>query len=141
MILLNFILKCDSIEILYSNMFLLKYVELVNGSIIVIIPAEGGCSIENQRSRANCILDVVGRPGDVSVQFGNDDADDGVQSGDDDVDDLENEGPGIGHGGWVDGEWHDPIDPHPIAPRERCSRSEFDLDYISNPIQVMTSRN
>jgi hypothetical protein len=38
----------------------------------------------------------------VSVQFGNNDADDGVQSGDDDADDLENEGPGIGHEvGWM----------------------------------------
>jgi hypothetical protein len=52
----------------------------------------------------------------VGVQFGNDDANNGVQSGDDDTDDQANEVPGIGHGGWVDGVWHDPIDPHPIAP-------------------------
>jgi hypothetical protein len=37
----------------------------------------------------------------VVVQFGNYDADNGVQSGDDDDDNLENEGPRIGHGGWV----------------------------------------
>jgi hypothetical protein len=77
----------------------------------------------------------------VSVQFGNDDADDGVQSGDDDADDLENEGPRIEHGGWVDGQWHDLIDPHPIAPTECCSRSEFDPDYIPDPVQVMTTHD
>jgi hypothetical protein len=54
----------------------------------------------------------------VRVQFGNNDADDNVQSGDNDAGDLENEGPGIGHGGWMDGQWHDPIDPHAITPRE-----------------------
>jgi hypothetical protein len=77
---------------------------------------------------------------DVSVQFGNDDADDGVQFVNDDAD-LENEGPGIGHGGWVDGEWHDPIYPYPTAPRERHSRLEFDPDYIPNPVKVMTTRD
>jgi hypothetical protein len=74
----------------------------------------------------------------VIVQFGGDDADDGVQSGDDDDNNLENEGPGIGHEGWVGGQWHDPIDPHPIAPRERRSRSEFDPYYIPNLVQLMT---
>jgi hypothetical protein len=54
---------------------------------------------------------------------------------------LENEGSGIGHGGWVDGQWHDPIDPHPIAPKERHSGSEFDPDYIPNPVQVMTTHD
>jgi hypothetical protein len=41
----------------------------------------------------------------------------------------------------VDGQWHDSIDPHPIAPRERRSRSEFDPDYIPDPVQVMTARD
>ncbi|RLN30111.1 hypothetical protein C2845_PM05G21440 [Panicum miliaceum] len=58
---------------------------------------------------------------DIGVQSGNDDADDGMQSRDDDADDLENEGPRIGHGDWVDGMWHNPIDPHPMAPSERRS--------------------
>jgi hypothetical protein len=67
------------------------------------------------------------------VQFKNDDADDDFQStGDDDAEDLTHEGPGIGHEGWVKGVWHNPIDPHPITPRERLSRSEFDSDYILN---------
>jgi hypothetical protein len=70
----------------------------------------------------------------IDVQFGNDYADDGVQSGDNDADDLANEGPGIGPGGWVDGMWHDPIDPHQIAPRECYSRMEFDPEYIPNPV-------
>jgi hypothetical protein len=76
-----------------------------------------------------------------TVQFGNNDADDGVQSGDDDDDNLENKGPGIGHWGWVGGQWHDPIDPHPIAPREHRSGLEFDPDYILNLVQVMTTRD
>jgi hypothetical protein len=78
---------------------------------------------------------------DVRVQFGTDYADDSVHPGDDDADDLENEGHGIGHGRWVDGQWHDPMDPHPIAPRECRSRSEFNPDYISNPVQVMTTHD
>jgi hypothetical protein len=41
----------------------------------------------------------------------------------------------------VDDQWHDPIDPHPIAPRECRSRSEFDPDYILNLVQVMTTRD
>jgi hypothetical protein len=40
----------------------------------------------------------------------------------------------------VDGQWHDLIDPHPIAPRTCRSRSEFDPDYIPNQVQVMTVR-
>jgi hypothetical protein len=78
---------------------------------------------------------------DVGVQFWNDDADDGVQSGEDDANDLANKGSRIGHGCWIDSVWHDPIDPHPIAPREQRSRSEFDPDYISNPVQVMTTHD
>ena len=76
---------------------------------------------------------------DVSAQTGTDNADDGVQSRDDDANDLADEGPGIGHGGWVDGVWHDPIDPHPVAPRESHSRSEVDPDYIPYPVMVMTT--
>jgi hypothetical protein len=41
---------------------------------------------------------------DDLADVGNDDADDGVQSGDYDSDNLENKGPRIGHGGWVDGQ-------------------------------------
>jgi hypothetical protein len=41
----------------------------------------------------------------------------------------------------MDGKWHDPIDPHPIAPRECRSRLEFDSDYILNPVQVMSTRD
>jgi hypothetical protein len=78
----------------------------------------------------------------VAVQFENDDADANVQSaGDDDADDLATEGPGIGLGGWVEGVWHDPIDPHPITPRECRSVSEFDPYYIRYPVQVMTTRD
>jgi hypothetical protein len=65
----------------------------------------------------------------------------GVQFGNDDADDLKNEGPGIVHGGWVDGQWHDPIDSHPNTPRERHSRLEFDPDYIPDSVQVMTTRD
>jgi hypothetical protein len=69
---------------------------------------------------------------DIGVQSRDVDANDGIQLGDD-------EGPGIGHGAWVGREWHNPIDPHPFPPRERCSRSEFDPDYELNPRQVMSS--
>ena len=57
----EFIWLVHSIETLYSNIFLLKYVELVNGSTVVIIPAKGGCSSANRRSWANCIRGSVGR--------------------------------------------------------------------------------
>jgi hypothetical protein len=67
----------------------------------------------------------------VGAQSGYDEADVGIQSGDD-------EGPQIGEGAWVEGVWHDPIDPHPFAPRESHLRLEFHLDYNLNPIQVMT---
>jgi hypothetical protein len=71
--------------------------------------------------------------GNVRVQSEDDDAGNSVESGDD-------EGPEIGHGAWVGGVWHDPIDPHPFPPRESRSRSEFDHDYEPNLRQVMTTR-
>jgi hypothetical protein len=71
---------------------------------------------------------------DIGVQSRDVDANDGIQLGDD-------EGPGIGHGAWVGGVWHDQIDPHHFATRESQSRLEFDLDYIPNPVQVMTMCN
>jgi hypothetical protein len=103
-----------------------------------------------QREGATPQIDEVGRIAsqmswddlsDISVQFGDDNDDDGVQSRDDDDDDLADEGPGIGHGAWVGGVWHDQIDPHHFATRESQSRLEFDLDYIPNPVQVMTMCN
>jgi hypothetical protein len=69
----------------------------------------------------------------VVAQSGDDDADDGVQSDD-------NEGPGLGHGAWVEGLRQDPLDPHPFPPRERRSWSELDPDYEPYPSQVMTTR-
>jgi hypothetical protein len=48
MFLFKSIFKYVSIQILYSNIFPLKYVELVNGSSVVIIPAKGGCSTANR---------------------------------------------------------------------------------------------
>ena len=70
--------------------------------------------------------------GNVRVQSEDDDAGNGVESGDD-------EGPKIGHGAWVGGVWHDPIDPHPFTPRVSRSRLEVDLDYVPYPVQVMTT--
>ena len=48
-------------------------------------------------------------------------------------------GPRIGEGAWVDGVWKDPLDPHPVEPRQRCSREEFDPDYEPER-QVMRTR-
>ena len=48
-------------------------------------------------------------------------------------------GPRIGEGAWVDGVWQDPLDPHPVEPRQRCSREEFDPDYEPER-QVMHTR-
>ena len=53
----------------------------------------------------------------------------GVQSGDDEVDRDR-------QGAFVAGQWLDPIDPHPIPPRERFSLSDFDSDYVSSPALV-----
>ena len=55
----------------------------------------------------------------------------GVQSGDDEVD-------RDGQGAFVAVQWLDPIDPHPIPPRERFSLSDFDLDYVPSPARVRT---
>jgi hypothetical protein len=64
------------------------------------------------------------------VQFGNNEYDvDAVSRDDDD--------PRIGQGAWVDGKWHDPLDPHPVQPRESHSRKEFDPDYEPKAHQVM----
>ena len=60
-----------------------------------------------------------------------DEGDAGVESGDDEI-------PQIGRGAYIAGVWCDPIDPHPFPQRERCSRSEFDQDYIPSPIRVRT---
>ena len=49
------------------------------------------------------------------------------------------EGPRIGEGAWVDGVWKDPLDPHPVEPRQRWSRVEFDPDYEPKR-QVMHTR-
>ena len=50
----------------------------------------------------------------------------GVQSGDDEVD-------RDGQGAFVAGQWLEPIDPHPIPPRQRFSLSDFDPDYVPSP--------
>jgi hypothetical protein len=47
----------------------------------------------------------------ASHMVGDDESGVGVESRDD-------EGPKVGHGAWVEGQWHDPIDPHSFAPRE-----------------------
>ena len=57
--------------------------------------------------------------------------DTGVESGDD-------EGPQEGQGAYVAGVWCDALDPHPIAPRQRCSLSDFDPDYVPSPARVRT---
>ena len=43
------------------------------------------------------------------------------------------------YGVWVDGVWQDPLDPHPVERRQRCSREEFDPDYEPER-QVMHTR-
>ena len=66
----------------------------------------------------------------LDSQMGWDD-DAGVQSGEDEVD-------WDGQGAFVAGLWLDPIDPHPIPPRQRFSLSDFDLDYVLSPARVRT---
>ena len=61
------------------------------------------------------------------------DANPGVHSGDD-------EGPQMGQGAYVARVWCNPLDPHPVPPRERCSRSEFNPDYVPSPIRVRTCK-
>jgi len=56
-----------------------------------------------------------------------------------DVVSEDEEGPRIGEGAWLDGVWQDPLDPHPVEPRQRCSREEFDPDYEPER-QVMHTR-
>ena len=53
----------------------------------------------------------------------------GVRSGDDEVD-------WDGQGAFVVGQWLEPIDPHPIPPRQRFSLSDFDPDYVPSPARV-----
>ena len=65
---------------------------------------------------------------DVEVQSATDES----ESGDDD-------GPRIGQGAWVNSRWEDPLDPHPVESRQRCSREEFDPDYEPER-QVMHTR-
>ena len=55
----------------------------------------------------------------------------GVQSGDDEVD-------RDGQGAFVAGQWLEPIDPHPIPPRQRFLLSDFDPDYVPSPARVRT---
>ena len=50
----------------------------------------------------------------------------------------DDEGPQIGRGAYVDRVWQEPLDPHPFPQRETRSRSEFDPDYVPNPIWVKT---
>uniref|UniRef100_K3Y197 Uncharacterized protein n=1 Tax=Setaria italica TaxID=4555 RepID=K3Y197_SETIT len=47
--------------------------------------------------------------------------------------DENNDGPEIGAGVWVEGVWQDPLDPHPLPPREGRSMVDFDPDYNPNP--------
>ena len=54
-----------------------------------------------------------------------------VQSGEDEVDRE-------GQGAFVAGLWLDPIDPHPILPRQRFSLSDFHRDYVPSPAWVRT---
>ena len=43
-----------------------------------------------------------------------------------------------GQGTFVAGQWLEPIDPHPIPPRQRFSLSDFDPDYVPSPARVRT---
>jgi hypothetical protein len=56
------------------------------------------------------------------------------------VESRDDEGPQVGQGAWVGGQWHDLIDPHPLPHRESRSKLEFDPEYVANPSQVMTTR-
>ena len=59
----------------------------------------------------------------VGDQSGNDRSDDvGDESGDD-------QGPRIGEGAWQGNLWVDPVDPHPVAQRERRLDKAIDPDY------------
>ena len=60
-----------------------------------------------------------------------DEGDAGVEHGDD-------EGPRVGQGAYVAGVWCDAIDPHLFGPRQRCSLSDIDPDYVPSPIRVRT---
>jgi hypothetical protein len=59
-------------------MFLLKYVELVNGSTVVIIPAKGGCSTTMNEVEQIAPQMAWYDKADIVAQSGDDDADDGV---------------------------------------------------------------
>ena len=70
---------------------------------------------------------------DIDVQSGEDESGVDAETGDED-------GPRVGQGAWVGNRWHDPLDPHPIPPRESRSREAFDPDYEPEPRQVMNTR-
>ena len=59
---------------------------------------------------------------DIDVQSGEDESGVDAETGDED-------GPRVGQGAWVDGKWHNPLDPHPIPQRESHSRDALDPDY------------
>ena len=67
----------------------------------------------------------------VSQMEWDDEGDAGVEHGDD-------EGPRVGQGAYVAGVWCDAIDPHPFGPRQSCSLSDIDPDYVPSPIRIRT---
>ena len=64
---------------------------------------------------------------------------DAVES-DVDAESGDEDGPRVGQGAWVNSRWQDPIDPHPVPQRERCSMEELDPDYEPEQRQVMNTR-
>jgi len=67
-------------------------------------------------------------------------ADVDVQSATDESESGDEDGPRVGQGAWVGNRWHDPLDPHPVPPRESRSREAFDPDYEPEHRQVMNTR-
>ena len=69
---------------------------------------------------------------DIDVQSVQDESDVDAESGDED-------GPRVGQGAWVDGRWHDPLDPHTFPQRESRSMEALDPDYEQEQRQVMNT--
>ena len=67
-------------------------------------------------------------------------ADVDVQSATDEAESGDEDGPRVGQGAWVDGRWHDPLDPHTFPQRESRSMEALDPDYEPEQRQVMNTR-
>ena len=124
-------IKCSFIS--HSNYLRwLCNVEVGNGSSIVIFPTKGWCRTA-RRAWTNCIPDGVGQWGQRRCPICGDEFDVDVESWDED-------GSRVGKGAWVDGRWHDPIDPHLILQSESRSREVLDTVYAPEQRQVMNTR-